>query len=172
MLTLVTPPCCPTVSQSESCAHMGHRPCDWPLTCLQKCFAEALWAAQVFSGHLLTWWWWFSFSVMSDSLRPHGLQHARFPCPSPSPGACSNSCRLSQWCHPTISPSVWSGWPFPCPRDFPIPGIKPGSPALQAVSSISGRFWWFSLTSLCWMHELSLTFMFLPIMPHYKTFTS
>ena len=64
------------------------------------------------------------------------------------------------------------GWPFPCPRDFPIPGIKPGSPALQAVSSISGRFWWFSLTSLCWMHELSLTFMFLPIMPHYKTFTS
>ena len=70
----------------------------------------------VFSGHLLTWWWWFSFSVMSDSLRPHGLQHARFPCPSPSPGACSNSCRLSQWCHPTISPSVIL---FPCLQSFP-----------------------------------------------------
>ena len=45
----------------------------------------------------------FSRSVVSDSLRPHGLQHARLPCPSPTPGACSNSCSLSQWCHPTIS---------------------------------------------------------------------
>ena len=43
---------------------------------------------------------------MSDSLQPHGLQHARLPCPSPTPGACSNSCPLSWWCHPTISPSV------------------------------------------------------------------
>ena len=43
---------------------------------------------------------------MSDSLRPHGLQHARLPCPSPTPGACSNSCPSSQWCHPTISSSV------------------------------------------------------------------
>ena len=43
---------------------------------------------------------------MSDSLRPHELQHARLPCPSPSPGACSNSCPLSQWCHAIISASV------------------------------------------------------------------
>ena len=43
---------------------------------------------------------------MSDSLPPHGLQHARPPCPSPTPGACSNSCPLSRWCHPTISSSV------------------------------------------------------------------
>ena len=48
----------------------------------------------------------FSCSVMSDSLWPHGLQHARLPCPSPIPGACSNSCQSSQWCHPTISSSV------------------------------------------------------------------
>ena len=48
----------------------------------------------------------FSHSVMSDSLRPHGLQHARPPCPSPTPGFYSNSCPLSQWCHPTISSSV------------------------------------------------------------------
>ena len=48
----------------------------------------------------------FSRSVMSDSLWPHGLQHARLPCPSPTPGACSNSCLLSQWYHPTISTSV------------------------------------------------------------------
>ena len=48
----------------------------------------------------------FSCSVMSDSLRPHGLQHARLPCPSPTPRAYSNSCPLSPWCHPTISSSV------------------------------------------------------------------
>ena len=43
---------------------------------------------------------------MSDSLQLYGLHHARLPCPSPTPGACSNSCPLSQWCHPTISSSV------------------------------------------------------------------
>ena len=48
----------------------------------------------------------FSLSVMSDSLWPHGLQHARPPCPSPTPGAYSNSCSLIRWCHPTISSSV------------------------------------------------------------------
>ena len=48
----------------------------------------------------------FSRSVLSDSLRPHGLQHSRPPCPSPTPGVYSNLCPLSRWCHPTISPSV------------------------------------------------------------------
>jgi len=48
----------------------------------------------------------FSHSVMFDSFRPHALQHARPPCPSPTPGAYPNSCPLSQWCHPTISSSV------------------------------------------------------------------
>ena len=48
----------------------------------------------------------FSLSVTSDSLWPHGLQHARLPCPSPTHGVYSNSCPLCQWCHPTISPSV------------------------------------------------------------------
>ena len=48
----------------------------------------------------------FSQSVMSNSLRPHGLQHNRPPCPSPTPRVHSNSCPLSQWCHPTISSSV------------------------------------------------------------------
>ena len=48
----------------------------------------------------------FSLSVISNSLQPHGLQHSRLPCPSPAPGACSNSCPLSRWCHPTISSSV------------------------------------------------------------------
>ena len=44
----------------------------------------------------------FSRLVMSNSLRPHGLQHARPPCPSPTPAVYSNSCPLSRWCHPTI----------------------------------------------------------------------
>ena len=48
----------------------------------------------------------FSCSVVSDSLWPHGLKHIRPPCPSPTPGACSNSCPLNQWWHPTISSSV------------------------------------------------------------------
>ena len=48
----------------------------------------------------------FSRSVVSDSLWPHGLQHARPPCPSPTPRVYSNSCPLSRWCHPTVSSSV------------------------------------------------------------------
>ena len=48
----------------------------------------------------------FSLSIMSNSLRPHELQHARLPSPSPSPRACSNSCPLGWWCHPTILSSV------------------------------------------------------------------
>ena len=48
----------------------------------------------------------FSCSVVSDSLQPHGLQHARPPCPSPAPRVYPNSCPLSQWCHPAISFSV------------------------------------------------------------------
>ena len=62
----------------------------------------------------------FSHSVESDSLRPHGLQHARLPCPSPTPRTYSNSCPLSWWCHPTISSSVV---PFSsCPQSFPASG--------------------------------------------------
>ena len=65
----------------------------------------------------------FSHSVMSDSLRPHGLQHARLPCLSPTPEVCLNSCPLSQWCHPTTSscrplhflPSI-----FPASGSFPM----------------------------------------------------
>ena len=67
----------------------------------------------------------FSHSVVSDSLQPHGLQHIRLPCPSPTPRACSNSCPLSWWCHPTISSSVI---PFsPCPQSFPASEAFPMS---------------------------------------------
>ena len=59
----------------------------------------------------------FSRSVVSDSLRPHKSQHARAPCPSPTPGVHLNSCPLSQWCHPAISSSVV---PFSsCPQSLP-----------------------------------------------------
>ena len=66
-----------------------------------------------------------SCSVMFDSMRPHGLQHARLPCPSLSSRVCSDSCLLSQWCHPTISSSVN---PFSsCPQSFPASGSFPVS---------------------------------------------
>ena len=62
----------------------------------------------------------FSSSVVSDYLRTHELQHTRPPCPSPTPGVYSNSCPLSQWCHPTISSSVV---PFSsCLQSFPASG--------------------------------------------------
>ena len=62
---------------------------------------------------------------MSNSLQPHGLQHARLPSPSPTPGVYSNSCPLSRWCHPTISSSVV---PFSsCPQSFPASGPFPMS---------------------------------------------
>ena len=65
----------------------------------------------------------FSCSVMSDSLRPHGLQHVRLPCPSPTPRAYSSSCPLSRWFHPTISSSVV---PFSsCLQSFPPSGSFP-----------------------------------------------
>ena len=62
----------------------------------------------------------FSHQLVSDSLQPHRLQHTKLPCPSPSPGVCSNSCPLSQWCHPTISSCVV---PFSsCLQSFPASG--------------------------------------------------
>ena len=83
----------------------------------------------------------FSRSVVSDSLRPHGLQHARLPCPSPTPRACSNSCPSSQWWHPTILSSII---PFSsCLQSFPVSGSFPmsqfftaGGQSLEASASV------------------------------------
>ena len=72
---------------------------------------------------------------MSDSLQPHGLQHTRLPCPSPSPGVCSNSYPLSRWCHPTISSSVV---PF-CLQSFPASGSFPVSQLFTSGSQSSGE---------------------------------
>ena len=104
----------------------------------------------------------FGCSVMSNSLQPHGLQQARPPCPSPSLGACSNSCPLSQWCHPTISSSVipfsFRLQSFPASGSFPISqlfasgGQSTGASASASVLSmnIQGWFplWWTGLISL------------------------
>ena len=70
-----------------------------------------------------------SHSVVSYSLRSCGLQHTRLPCPSPSPRACSNSCPLSQWCHPTILSSVV---PFSCLQCFPESGSFPVSQLFES----------------------------------------
>ena len=65
----------------------------------------------------------FSCLVVSNSLPPHGLQHTRLPCPSPTPGVYSNSCPSSRWCHPAISSSVV---PFSsCPQSLPASGSFP-----------------------------------------------
>ena len=70
----------------------------------------------------------FSRSVVSGSKQPYGWQHARLPCPSPTPGACSNSCPLSHWCHPTISSSVI---PFSSHlQSFPASGSFPSESVL------------------------------------------
>ena len=94
--------------------------------------------------HSFTMVWLSSVQLLIcvQSLRPHGLQHARPPCPSPTPGACSNSCPLSQWCHPTISSSVV---PFSfCLQSFPASGSFPlsqffatGGQSIGVLASIS-----------------------------------
>ena len=73
---------------------------------------------------------------MSNSLRPHGLQRARFPCPSPSPGACSNSCPLSRWCHPTMSSSVVPF--FSRLQSFPASGSFPKSQFFESSGQSIG----------------------------------
>ena len=93
----------------------------------------------------------FSCSVMSTSLKPYGQEHARLPCPSPSPRVCSNSCPLSRWCHPTVSSSVT---PFSsCPQSFPASGSFPmsqlftsggqsiGTPASASVLPMNIQDW-------------------------------
>ena len=105
----------------------------------------------------------FSRSVMSDSLQPHGLQHARLPCPSPTPGAYSNSCPLSWWCHTTISCSVihFSSClqSFPASGSFPLSQIFTSggqsigvsfsiSPSNEYSGLISFRMDWFELLAV------------------------
>ena len=78
----------------------------------------------------------FSHSVVSNSLWPHGLQHSRPPCPSPTPGVYSNSCPSSRWCHPAISSSVI---PFSsCLQSFPASGFFPMSQFFESNGESTG----------------------------------
>ena len=106
----------------------------------------------------------FSRSVVSDSLWPHGLQHTRLPCPSPTPEACSNSCPSGQWYHPTISFSILpfssclqffpASGSFPRSQFFTLGGQNTGVSALASVLPMNIQDWfplgwtgWISLQS-------------------------
>ena len=78
----------------------------------------------------------FSHLVMSDFLQPHGLKYTRLPYPSLSPRVCSNSCPLSQWCHPTVS-SIVAPF-FSCPQPFPASGSFPMSQLFASGSESIG----------------------------------
>ena len=104
----------------------------------------------------------FSPSVVSDFLRPHESQHARPPCPSPTPGVHSDSCALSRWCHPTISSSVvpFSSCPqslpasesFPMSQLFTSGGQSIGVSALASVLPKNTQDW----SALEWAGWISL----------------
>ena len=106
---------------------------DWPWDCKESDMTEQLTLSLSVQ---------FSRSVVSDSLQSHGLQHARLPCPSPTPSACSNTCPSSWWCHPTISSSVV---PFSsCLPFFPASGsflvsqfFTSGGQSIEALASAS-----------------------------------
>ena len=86
------------------------------------------------------WVWLLLLSclVVSDSLDPHGLHHARLPCPSPSPGACSNSCPLSQWCHPLTISSLAASFSA-CPQSFPASKSFPMSWLFASGDSVNSK---------------------------------
>ena len=123
----------------------------------------------------------FSCSVVSDSLQPHWLQHARLPCPSPSPRACANACQLSWWCHPTFLSSVL---PFSsCHQSFPASGsflmgqlFTSGGQSIGASSSASvlpvNKQDWFPLRliGLISLKSKGLSREFST--PHFKTINS
>ena len=107
----------------------------------------------------------FSFSsVASDSLRSHGLQRTRLPCPSPTPGVNSNLCPLSQWCHPTISSTVIpffsclqsfpASGPFPMSQAFASGGQSVGDPAAASILPMNVQDW-FPLGLTGWISLLS-----------------
>ena len=109
----------------------------------------------------------FSHWVVFDSLWPHGLQHARLPWPSPSPGDSSNSYPLQRWCHPTISSSVVpfssclqcfpASGSFPRSQLFPSGGQSIGASASASVLPMNTHSW-FPLELACLISSLSKVF--------------
>jgi len=120
---------------------------------------------------ILSYVFLFSCSVVSGYLQPHGLQHARLPCPSPPPRAFSNSCTLSQWGHPTISSSVVPV--SSCLQSFPASGSFPmswlfasdgqsiGASASASVLPMSIQNWFpLGLTGLIFLQSKGLARVF------------
>ena len=112
----------------------------------------------------------FSRSVVSDSLWPQGLQHARLPYLSSTPGACSNSCPLSQWCHPTISSSVVPSssylQSFPASGSFQMSqfasgGQRTGASASALILPMNIQDWFpLGLTGLIFLQSEGLSSVF------------
>ena len=112
----------------------------------------------------------FSCSVMSYTLWPHGLHHARIPCPSLSPRVCSNSCPLSWWRHPTISSSIThsphalnlpASGSFPVSWLFPSDGQSIGALASASVLPVNIQGWFpLGLTGLCFLLSKGLSRVF------------
>ena len=113
----------------------------------------------------------FSCSVVSDSLRPHESQHARPPCPSPTPGVYSNPCSSSRWCHPAISSSVV---PFSsCPQSLPASGSSPMSQLFHEGTKVLRPLNIRDLTGICrqeWPADLIATFAWLNKSPRPAVF--
>ena len=121
----------------------------------------------------------FSHLVMSDSLQPHGLQHIRLPCSSPTPGACSNSYPLSQCCYPTISSSVIpfsSRLPsFPASESFPMSVLHIRWPKYWTFSfSISPSSEYSGLISfrMDWLDLLAVKGALKSLLQHHSSKTS
>ena len=130
----------------------------------------------------------FSCSVVFDPLQPHGLQHTRPPCPSPTPGVYPNSCPLSQWCHPTISSSVVSFlsrlqsfilgtcWPrefiFQCPIFLPFilfMGFSrqeywSGLPFPSPVDQDDSEQWSIFIRFLHWIHMNTIVYKWVEVL--------
>jgi len=121
--------------------------------------------------YYVTKYCWFSHLIMSNSLWPHEPQHARPPCPSPTPTAYSNSCPLSRWCHPTISSSVipFSSrlQSFPASGSFPVSQFfasgdqSIGASALASVLPMNIQAWFsLGLTGLISLQSKGLSRVF------------
>ena len=120
----------------------------------------------------------FSCSVVSNSLQPYGLQHARLPCPSSTPGAYSDSCPLSWWCHPTVSSSVvpFSSWlqsfaasgSFQMSQFFASGGWSIGVSASAPVLPVNIQDW-FPLGLTGWISLLSKGLSRSSLTPQFKT---
>ena len=107
----------------------------------------------------------YCVQVMSDSLRPHGLQHAKLPCPSLSSEVCSDSYPLSWWCYPTIPFSVT---PFFCPQYFPASGSFPMSQLFIHIRWPKHgifRFPRIYSSIVSWMYSWKLDDQYLPLFP-------